>query len=434
MKILRFSLALAILLCGSILVVPASFKTALGYALESPGLAADQGHDWPGWTSSSTAEPFALPFDRINCVRPSGPYMPKAGEISFNFYGYANPQRPFPGYVGPFQLGPVCIAGSGIVRASDGALISDGYIDHRDDLGVGRPTSHRTRWRVLRGLGVDSTDGVTVLRLAVQVVSSNYSQICPVYTEGVLTLTSDDRLLGPRRTRDGINTMMPDPFRRAADGGGACRTHVHGMNNENYSWTEPRFGGSGGGIRANVNIDVNASNTAACSITGRWRQSTPGISTSYWTFTHLGGNRYRAREQGSGSATGTAIMTGNKLRLDASTRGLTGYYIWTIGDSCISGSGDLTFTRGRRGTYRSNISKIGTTSSTNYRRYTNTGINASFDPNYFFRNVSSGTCTATCSKYSWCRAVEYLPSRRYCYLHRKSATKAKRGVEAYVRP
>lgn len=366
------------------------------------------------------------------------------GEISFTFSGYANPQRPFPGYVGTFQLGPVSISGSGVVRAADGKLLRGGAIYHTDDLLGGAYRRHRTNWRVLRGLGVDSKNGVAVLRLAVSVTSTNYSRICPAGTEGVITLTDNNSRMTNGQTSDSIKTEMPNPYRRAADGGAACRTHVHGMNNVSYSWTDPRYGGPGGGNRANVTITVEAANVAACNIAGSWRQTTPGVSTSIWTFSHIGGNRYRATERGSGNATGTAILTGNQLRLDASTGRLRGYYLWTIGPNCSVGNGKLVFTSGRRGTYTSTITSIdpprggggggGGTAGSGYRRYTNTGINASFDVNYFFQNMSVATCTAECDKHSWCRGFEYLPNRNYCYLHRTSARKAKSGVEAYIKP
>lgn len=360
------------------------------------------------------------------------------GEITFTFNGYGNPQRPFPGYVGPWQLGPVRISGSGVVRASDGRLLRGGGISHSDNLRSGRYRNHRTNWRVVRGLGVDSKDGVTELRLLIQVTSSNYPRICPVGTQGVLTLTDDNRRLSNRETRDGIRMEAPNPAATAPDGGAACRTHVHGMNNQNYSWTDPRFGGPRGGIFAVVNIRVEPP-PVTCNIVGRWRQTTPGVSTSIWTFTHLSGNRYRAVETGSGNATGTAVLTGNQLRLDASTPTLAGYYIWTIGPNCNVGNGRLVFTRGRRGTHTSSITSVdppripGPGNPSRYTKYANTGIDASFDVNYVFRNITLSNCTAECDKYSWCRAFEYLPNRSHCYLYRTTTRKAKNGVEAYIK-
>lgn len=362
------------------------------------------------------------------------------GEISFSFNAYANPQRPFPGYQGVWQLGPVRISGSGVVRASDGKLLRGGYITHSDNTTRARRYKyHRTSWRVVRGLGVDKKSGVTVLRLLVRVTSSNYSRICPVGTRGVLRLTDDNRRMSNRQTRDSVSTQMPNPFSRAADGGAACRTHVHGFNNVSYSWTTPRFGGPGGGNRANVSIKVEATNSSRCKIAGSWRQNTRGVGTSIWTFTHLGGNRYRATERGSGNARGTAILRGNVLRLDASTRTLRGYYEWTLNRNCRFGRGKLVFTRGRRSTHTSTIVPVKTGGGGGgnplglYRRYTNTGINASFDINHIYRNKSANGCSIECNKYSWCRSFEYIPKRRLCFLHRSTARKSKRGVEAYIK-
>lgn len=372
---------------------------------------------------------------RIDSV---GFYKTAPGEIVFNFSGYGNPQRPFPGYQGRFQLGPVWISGGGVIRAKDGKLLRGGYISHRDDLLAGRSRNHRTKWRVVRGLGVDSENGVTVLKLLVRITTSNYPRICPVGTQGVLSLTNDNSRMKNQQTRDSIQTQMPNPSSTAPDGGAACRTHTHGMNNVSYNWTDPPRGGPRGGNRADVNIKVEAANVGICNVAGRWRQTTRGVGTSIWTLTHLEENRYRATEQGSGNATGTAVLTGNKLRLDASVGNLKGYYLWTITPNCKGGSGILVFTGGRRGTYTSAVTLLpggggGTSPAGRYRRYANTGINASFDVNYFYRNVTVKQCSAECNKYTWCRGFEYIPSRKHCYLHRTSTRKGKRGVEAYIK-
>lgn len=286
------------------------------------------------------------------------------GQIRFNFSGYGNPQRPFPGYVGPFQLGPVWISGSGVLRTSDGKLVSGGRISHRENLRDRRYPRHRTTFRVISGT-ITSSGEATVLRLLVRVTGSNYRNICPIGTRGIIELTDNNSRLGNGHTNDGIRTAMPNPFSRAPDGGAACRTHVHGMNNTDVSWTNPPRGGPpSGGNRATVNITVDGTTPSGnCSIAGRWRQTSRGVSTSIWTFTHLGGNRYRATEAGSGNARGTAVLRGNQLRLDASTRTLTGYYIWTINRRCNYGSGRLVFTRGRRSTHTSTISRLSGTSS-----------------------------------------------------------------------
>ncbi|MFZ1700340.1 MAG: hypothetical protein WBO10_08225 [Pyrinomonadaceae bacterium] len=176
--------------------------------------------------------------------------------IKFSFDGYGNPQRPFPGYVGPFQLGPSRIQGSGEINRRTGAVISGGRIGHSDDLLGGRYRSHRTNWQVVRLLNLQSSGGVTTLRLGVRVVSSNIPSICPVGTYGIVELVDDNRLLSNRLTADSIRTEMPNPSASNSEGTLACGTHTHGMNNDDYSWTEPPRGGYG--IWANVAITGGA--------------------------------------------------------------------------------------------------------------------------------------------------------------------------------
>jgi hypothetical protein len=183
--------------------------------------------------------------------------IPNPGEerIQFSFSGYGNPQRPFPGYVGPFQLGPVHISGSGEIRAKDGALLSGGRITHSDNLLDRRYPTHGTTWQVVKGLGVQRAGATTVLRLQVRVFSSNYLNICPVGTLGIIELIDDNSRLTNGYPRDGIRTEVPNPSSLAPDGGLACRTHSHGMNNTDVSWTDPPRGGPpSGGIWAIVEI------------------------------------------------------------------------------------------------------------------------------------------------------------------------------------
>lgn len=174
--------------------------------------------------------------------------------LRFNFSAYGNPQRPFPGYVGPFQLGPVNISGSGELRESDGAVLSGGLINHTDNLRDERYPTHSTTWQVVRGLGVQRVGSRTELRLQVQVVASNYPEICPIGTLGVVTLIHDETPLGNGQTNDQVGTQMPTPPSIAPDGRAACRTHVHGMSNATVGWTDPPSGGPTGGMWAVVNI------------------------------------------------------------------------------------------------------------------------------------------------------------------------------------
>jgi hypothetical protein len=179
----------------------------------------------------------------------------KPDRLRFTLSGYSNPQRPFPGYVGPFQLGPVRISGSGEIRESDGAVLSGGLINHTDNLRMDQYPNHVTTWQVVRGLGVQRAGARTVVRLQVRVVSSNYPNICPVGTLGVLTLIDDKTRMGNGQTSDSIGTEMPNPPSLAPDRGAACRTHNHGMSNTTVDWTDPPAGGPpAGGNWAVVNL------------------------------------------------------------------------------------------------------------------------------------------------------------------------------------
>jgi hypothetical protein len=90
-----------------------------------------------------------------------------------------------------------------------------------------------------------------------------------------------------------------------------------------------------------------------CDISGPWRNKIDAnweATESIWTFTSIGGNRYGAREQGMGNATGTAVLVGDSLHLDyeGPTRRLfgedvkdTGSYDWKLDASCNFGDGKI---------------------------------------------------------------------------------------------
>ncbi len=173
--------------------------------------------------------------------------------VSFSFSAYGNPQRPFPGYVGPFQLGPVSIQGSGVINSRTGAVVSGGLISHSDDLRDQNWPNHRTQWRVVRGEGYQDAAGRRVLRLRIQVTGSNYLQICPTGTYGVIDLVDDETPIANRHSNDSLSMTSPNPTRYVGTRL-ACGTHTHGFNNHDYSWTDPPRGGPGGGIWADVRI------------------------------------------------------------------------------------------------------------------------------------------------------------------------------------
>jgi hypothetical protein len=179
--------------------------------------------------------------------------VPNSWAQTFSFEGYGNPQRPFPGYVGEFQLGPVKISGSGEIRETDGTLLKGGVITHTDDLKDKRYPNHKTTWQVVKGLTHRDGDSVA-LGLEVRVVSSNYPDICPVGTLGaVLIADNGPKLLENGQKNHFILTEMPSPASKAPNA--PCRTHNHGMNNLDNPATDPPKGGPpSGGVWAIVNI------------------------------------------------------------------------------------------------------------------------------------------------------------------------------------
>lgn len=290
-----------------------------------------------------------------------GKINPGGERIRFNFAGYGNPQRPFPGYAGPWQLGPVYVAGSGEIRASDGALLSGGRIAHTDSLRDRNYPNHSTTWQVIKGLGVQRTGVRTALRLQVQVVSSNYTRICPVGTLGIIDLIDDNSRLANGQTNDGILTTMPNPASFAPDGGLACRTHGHGMNNTDVAWTNPPRGGApSGGMWANVEISGGGSSGGkGCSdLTGRWTNTIPEGSST-WEIKRSSSGGYQAVESGMGNARSTAVtFSGGTLRIDWITGGIRGYYQWQLDATCQqSTDGFLVWTQGISGTRKSTLKR-----------------------------------------------------------------------------
>ena len=92
-------------------------------------------------------------------------------------------------------------------------------------------------------------------------------------------------------------------------------------------------------------------------ISGVWQNDIANFGTTVWTFTRLDGNRYSATEQGLGNARGTAVVTGNHLRLDFSTGNVTGYYEWFLDANGRTGQGRLVFTSGASGTHTTQLTR-----------------------------------------------------------------------------
>ncbi len=187
-------------------------------------------------------------------------------QYRFTFSAYGNPQRPFPGYVGPFQLGPVRISGSGTVTKTTGT----GTARITANLRAGTHRNPRATLQIVRLLSARTLGGGgTELRIQVRIKSHNYPDMCPAGTLGVLRLADDNRQLKNGQAADGVATSFPSPSRKAPDGGLACRTHVHGFNNTDVTWNDPPRGGyPGGGNWARVNIGAGSTGTAGGSGSG----------------------------------------------------------------------------------------------------------------------------------------------------------------------
>jgi hypothetical protein len=92
--------------------------------------------------------------------------------------------------------------------------------------------------------------------------------------------------------------------------------------------------------------------TAECSAEGQWEQTASDVGTSTWILTRSG-NGYHAQENGMGNAVGTAVMSGNGVRIEWRTGDYSGRYEWEIDPSCTTGEGQLVFYTGATGTHRS---------------------------------------------------------------------------------
>ncbi len=93
------------------------------------------------------------------------------------------------------------------------------------------------------------------------------------------------------------------------------------------------------------------------SIAGSWSQTTESIGSSVWIIKDEGNGFFSAKESGLGGATATRVTwNGNTLRIEFDDiRGWAGHYLWTVDPKTKLGQGHLIVTRGRAGTYKSNV-------------------------------------------------------------------------------
>ncbi len=89
-----------------------------------------------------------------------------------------------------------------------------------------------------------------------------------------------------------------------------------------------------------------------CTMEGTWSQNTPGVAATVWHITKDG----KATETGGGYAEGTATLSGRTLHINWHTNnGYAGYYQWDLTTDCTSGTGNLVFSAGGKGSHASTV-------------------------------------------------------------------------------
>lgn len=93
---------------------------------------------------------------------------------------------------------------------------------------------------------------------------------------------------------------------------------------------------------------------SGCKLAGKWLQVAEGVGSSMWTIDDTG----KATESGLGAATGTATLSGNKLKIEWVTGGWSGTYEWQLDPTCSkSVDGILVFKSGGSGTRKSSVTR-----------------------------------------------------------------------------
>jgi hypothetical protein len=91
-------------------------------------------------------------------------------------------------------------------------------------------------------------------------------------------------------------------------------------------------------------------------LTGSWLISTDTFNPTNWTFTPAGAGRYQVAEAGGGYATGSAMVTGNRVQINWSTTfGYAGTIVCTIAAGGRTAAGTNTLTSGRPGVYNATM-------------------------------------------------------------------------------
>lgn len=118
-----------------------------------------------------------------------------------------------------------------------------------------------------------------------------------------------------------------------------------GQNDNQSTGTRDQQGG-------NTNSDRNRGTSGQCTMEGTWSQNTPGVAATEWHITKDG----KATETGGGYAKGTATLSGRTLHINWQTdNGYAGYYQWGLTTDCTSGTGNLVFSAGGKGSHDSTV-------------------------------------------------------------------------------
>lgn len=114
---------------------------------------------------------------------------------------------------------------------------------------------------------------------------------------------------------------------------------------------------------SNLSDDVSREPQEQYDITGTWTYTVEGFGPSTYSFESLGGGRYKFQQAGYGGATGIAVVTGRRIRIDWTCCGESwaGHLIFDLDETGTVGTGTSVVTKGARpGTFKARISRTGT--------------------------------------------------------------------------
>jgi hypothetical protein len=132
---------------------------------------------------------------------------------------------------------------------------------------------------------------------------------------------------------------------------GTLTLRVESINKLVKTFSSGNYGGSViTRVGSGAGGDLSGTTTTGCDLSGTWQEGLDGQGQSTWTFTSLGGGKYRGQEQGLGNAAATLTVNGRALRMDWTAQGgYRGYAEMTLDAACNAADGTNFYTEGRRG-------------------------------------------------------------------------------------